>query len=174
MPFQELGYFKTSAIKASGFMNSKVEAYIKEEVSRQGHDVNDPLDGGLRVQWMKTAWNWAYERSLHQKRPGLCDIIEVGRRVEPHFNACGIRKCRVRVGPRLCPDPEDLPRLLDNLIENGVVLQPLEWYKEFELIHPFRDGNGRAGKILYSWIGQCMDDPKFPPNDLFGDPIMNP
>ena len=42
-----------------------------------------------------------------------------------------------------------------------------EWYLAYEWIHPFRDGNGRSGKILHNWLGGTLDDPVLVP-DYFG------
>lgn len=42
-----------------------------------------------------------------------------------------------------------------------------DWYVAYEWIHPFRDGNGRSGKILHNWIGGTLDDPVLVP-DYFG------
>jgi fido (protein-threonine AMPylation protein) len=43
-------------------------------------------------------------------------------------------------------------------------MTPDEAYLEFEEIHPFVDGNGRAGKIIFNWLADSLGDPKMPPN----------
>jgi len=35
-----------------------------------------------------------------------------------------------------------------------------DWYLAYEWIHPFRDGNGRSGKVLHNWLGGTLDDPE--------------
>lgn len=42
-----------------------------------------------------------------------------------------------------------------------------DWYLAYEWIHPFRDGNGRTGKILHNWLNETLDDPVLVP-DYFG------
>jgi hypothetical protein len=34
-----------------------------------------------------------------------------------------------------------------------------EWYAAFEFLHPFRDGNGRTGKILFNWLTGTLENP---------------
>ena len=41
---------------------------------------------------------------------------------------------------------------------------PEEAYFEFEYIHPFRDGNGRTGKIILNLLNRSMSDPIWPTN----------
>lgn len=56
------------------------------------------------------------------------------------------------------PPPEELPALLEDLVAfvNGEDLDPVSQaaiaHAQFEVIHPFADGNGRVGRILVAWI----------------------
>jgi Fic family protein len=94
--------------------------------------------------------------------------------IERNANAMGVRQCAVRVGSHSFPEWRNIPTLLERLWEKRDSLTPIEFYKEFELIHPFVDGNGRTGKILLNWLNGTLLNPIFPPADLFGHPIANP
>jgi hypothetical protein len=149
----------------------QVIGYCAEEVRRQGHNL-ETLDGIERVGWMLNAWSYALVRCSRPFEFG--DIIDIGKLVERYKNESGIRRLHVRVGPRLCPHPNEVSTLLDNLMGHASDMKPLEFYKAFEEIHPFVDGNGRTGKVLLNWMNGTLLAPIFPPNDLFGDWIENP
>lgn len=152
---------------------SPVVAYVTEEVSRQGHDVGT-RDGIQRVGWMLEAWTEALWRAEKGHTPTIAIAEMLGKMIEPERNEDGFRSCHVRVGMRQCPPPERVSSLLRTLFEQIDVLPPIEFYKGFEEVHPFRDGNGRTGKILLNWLNGTLLDPVFPPSDLFGHPIRNP
>lgn len=56
------------------------------------------------------------------------------------------------------PPPDELPVLLDDLVsyvnraDLDVVSQAAVAHAQFEIIHPFADGNGRIGRVLIAWI----------------------
>ena len=64
-------------------------------------------------------------------------------------------------------DPSLIIRALINLV-NAIDIEPIPFYKEFEEIHPFIDGNGRVGSILYNWMMGTLHTPTAPP-DVFGE-----
>lgn len=59
----------------------------------------------------------------------------------------------------------EIPRLIESLdkafLNNR--LTPEEYYQEFESIHPFSDGNGRIGAIIYNSLKGTLDAPIHPP-----------
>ena len=56
------------------------------------------------------------------------------------------------------PPPEEVPALLDDLVayvngdEVDAVSQAAIVHAQFEVIHPFADGNGRVGRVLIAWV----------------------
>jgi len=145
--------------------------YVTEEVRRQGHDIHT-LDGIERVGWMLDAWSQAL--LWGRLKPELGDAIELGRMVEREKNRNGLRTVNVWVGDRPCPPPSEIEARLTRVFELRVEMSPLQFYREFEEVHPFVDGNGRTGKILLNWLNGTLLTPIFPPDDFWGRPITNP
>lgn len=154
-------------------ISAPVIEYVTEEVSRQGHDVT-ALDGIARVGWMLNGWSYALTELAIGRGPSMSDALLLGQLVEPLKNRQGWRTCGVRVGSRVCPPDGQVPDLVRVLFDQTAALKPLQFYREFELIHPFVDGNGRCGKILLAWLSGKLLNPEFPPDDFWGHPIRNP
>jgi len=153
---------------------SPVVSYVTEEVRRQGYDVTK-LDGIERVGWMLNAWTVALRKFQLNVLIEVDHIALLGTMVEQRINAGGFRKGDVRKGTdvvNVAPD-EIVPRL-KRLMRLMPSMSPLEFYREFELIHPFYDGNGRTGKILLNWRANTLLAPTFPPHDFWGHWIENP
>jgi len=67
------------------------------------------------------------------------------------LHSAGWRKVNVEVGLHLPPEYLRVPDLmgtLQDLYTIADVEDLIEWYKDFETIHPFQDGNGRVGGII--------------------------
>lgn len=151
-----------------------IPEYCAEEVWRQGHDLGE-LDGVERVGWMLDAWSYMIYTGRHARTLLTEDVVALGTRVERYKNRRGLRTCEVRVGNSIPPRAVDVPNLLADLLARQAELAPLDFYRQFELIHPFEDGNGRVGKVLLNWKnGTLLNDPIFPPGDFWGTTILNP
>lgn len=145
--------------------------YITEEVERQGHNTRT-AQGVWRVVWMLDAWKYM------QWQVGsdfiIDDIELLGKLVEPAKNKDGFRQCQVFVGGHIPPPPKEIRERLERWYDLRKQMTAIEAYKEFEIIHPFVDGNGRVGKIILNWLNMTLHAPIFPPKDLWGHPIANP
>lgn len=128
--------------------------------------------GELSVGWMIDAWWYAYRR--RDQSIQFEDVVALGQFVEPNVNN-GLRTVNVRVGSSVKLNW----RLVDSALETLLVNQPkladaaeidvTEWFRQYEEIHPFRDGNGRTGSLLYNWLRGSLGDPVHVPN-LWNDP----
>lgn len=103
---------------------------------------------------------WAYLDScelLHH-----ADIMRVQKMITLHQplapNARGYYRgmagnnVNVTVGGRLAPDHSYVPDLMNGWLLDTPEMTPLVSHIRFESIHPFVDGNGRTGRMLYWYI----------------------
>lgn len=161
--------------KVSEF-NAEFEREVpKDVVVWASYEVNRQREDATKVPDMVAAWQYAYYRSqvLPEKPFNLTDILVLGYLVKPDVNQQGIRRYNVTVGWDQKLDWPQVPRALTNLVEHGLdSLNPTDWYREFEEVHPFGDGNGRVGSILFNWLQDSLGSPKFPP-DVYDPDFFN-
>lgn len=129
------------------------------------------MSGERSVAWMVQAWEYAQDNCGVQ--PTVNDVLILGGLVEPFKNVAGFRTVGVRVGWDVKGDWRDVPRQMVNLMEGQNSLTPNEFFKAYEEVHPFVDGNGRTGAILFNWLGGTLDNPEWPFN-FWNDPRRLP
>jgi len=93
----------------------------------------------------------------------------IGKDLGQHFDAIPgrFREDHRTVGPYKCPDPKDVPELVDALCRwlrdefqytrghqpfGDAVIEAIVTHVYVEWIHPFGDGNGRTGRLLEFYI----------------------
>jgi hypothetical protein len=123
------------------------------------------MSGERSVGWMVEAWCYAQRA---QRPIVVDDVLRLGVLVEPGENANGYRQVGVRVGWDVKPGWRLVPRQMENLLEAQDRLTPEEFFFQYEEVHPFRDGNGRTGQVLYNWLKGTLHDPDWAPN-FWGD-----
>jgi hypothetical protein len=125
--------------------------------------------GEMSVAWMLNAWDFA--QYVTRKGGSLTQsiVLHLGALIEPRKNARGFRTCPVSIGHDLLDNQRVVPHQIETLVVNQDFMKPAEFFKEFETIHPFVDGNGRTGAILYNWLNGSLDNPVWPPN-FWNDP----
>ncbi len=130
------------------------------------------MSGEKSVSWMLNAWAHAQIISAPLV---IDDIVILGQLVEPLKNAEGFRRCNVRVGASIKPDWSRVPILMAEFLhsEDWAHEDPAEWFRTYEEIHPFVDGNGRTGVILFNLLNGTLDKPVWPPN-FWDDPRRTP
>jgi Fic family protein len=90
----------------------------------------------------------AHVLKLHRIMAG--DVMDQGK-------AGQYRDIRVKVANYIAPRPEDVKPMMSDLLdwwnkqEISPVLSSSIVHHQFEIIHPFADGNGRAGRMLSLW-----------------------
>jgi len=155
----------------------KFEADLKPENESKQKDIIEVLNYRVATRYAK---EWL-DRSLPFTLPMVCsiqkDLISGVRGKDKKPGE--IRKEQVWIGPQKCkiedatyvpPEPLVLRDYLDNLfafIETDkpeTMIQTAILHAQFEIIHPFMDGNGRTGRILiplFLWYKKRLTSPMF-------------
>ena len=103
------------------------------------------------------------EKNAKRRAIGHTEVLKLHRimagEVMDQGTAGEYRAIRVKVGDYIAPRPEDIRPMMSDLLEwwnkDAAKISPIMSaaivHHQFETIHPFADGNGRAGRMLSLW-----------------------
>lgn len=102
--------------------------------------------------------SYAWQRLMREDDFHMSNLVRLHYDLMHQLNpriAGRIRMCQVRVGDYVCPNPSALSILIPIWFDKHSKAETEEDIKKahiaFEVIHPFEDGNGRAGRIIMNW-----------------------
>ena len=126
--------------------------------------------GEMSVSHLIDATLFAIGTKALKPEINVSTIQMLGRTIDSR-NDDGFRQQPVWIGNEALLDWGAISAEIDFWIEDQSLVTPTEAFKRFEEIHPFIDGNGRTGAILYNWLNGTLEPGKlvFPPN-VFRDP----
>lgn len=103
------------------------------------------------------------EKNAHRKSITHSEVLKLHRilaaEVMDQGTAGQYRKIRVRVGDYIPPPPDQVRAMMSDLLfwwntdagKVSALLGAAIVHHQFEIIHPFADGNGRVGRMLGLW-----------------------
>lgn len=127
---------------------------------------NGQKPGDLIYENHLNALEMALDNSWELYEGSSCDLHRILTRGVPFFEDYGAsgryRTVDVWIGHEICPSPIIIPQLMNtwfNITQkliNESIKNPLEiaWISHhmLEVIHPFIDGNGRTGRLIFNKV----------------------
>lgn len=122
--------------------DARLEAFLRESNAIEGIH-RDPYQHELVTA----------ARFLEMETLTLQDLNDVQQAFAPGHVLRDRPGLDVRVGQYVAPrgGPEIRTRLTDLLAGCGRQATPYQTHIAFEMLHPYTDGNGRTGRILWAW-----------------------
>ncbi|MBR9701190.1 Fic family protein [Candidatus Woesearchaeota archaeon] len=146
--------YNTNAIEGSTITLEETRELLEKEIAP-----NKPLRDVKEAEQHAKLFREILSKEISLTQKTLLDWhAKLFTETKPDI-AGSLREYRVRVGPYVAPDWQDLPELLKEFfiyVKKSKELHAIERaariHYRFEKIHPFGDGNGRIGRLITNYV----------------------
>lgn len=162
--------FKRHPVFPEG-LTEKDKELINQQCQNQHATKPEQIEGFARAYAKAKAYAEKQEWPIFGEKAEAL-ILEFAEMIEPR-NKDGYRTTPVTfANMNRAVSPDVVPRAMTMFAEAyaEAELAPAHLYEEFQKIHPFEDGNGRVGDLLWK-IAMARENGEWPetlPPDLFG------
>ncbi len=190
------GVFLSPLETKEAVLSSKIEGTVttidevlKYEVDLKPEDVNKERDIAEVLNYrsaMRKARDWLSDgmpfnvsliKAIHgELMTGVRGKDKQPGKLRSEQNWIGSLNCSLDQASYIPPEPLSVPHYLEELIQyvnsydDEVLIQCAILHAQFEIIHPFLDGNGRTGRILiplFLWFKNRIMTPSFYISEYF-------
>ena len=147
--------FESNAIEGSKLSQKEVAAIIKKQYIKKSIDQKEIIEVHNSIKAFKLI------RSNNFKLNQL-SIINLHKLVTQGLDIpTGYKKQKIIVNNKETVAPKDVRKSMSNLInwwqkqkkeKQHPFILAIKFHAKFEYIHPFSDGNGRVGRLLFIWM----------------------
>ena len=172
----DTGEFKTEIVKPKVPTVANSTLLKAEKAKESSKRISDACKiecdrqkvGPTEHRYLIDAYNLILTKEWRDKKKlSLAEILTLSSMVEPE-KAKGLRRTPVTFANGTSGlSPDLIPRALEALLEGQEEIPLDVFVKEFLVIHPFVDGNGRTAFLLYNLLAKNFDYPVALP-DYFG------
>lgn len=130
-----------------------IKKYIKASNEIEGiYDPNEDLQSLNAWAYLEQLTTLSHVDIMRVQKIITINQTDLAPNARGYYRGMAGNNVNVSVGGRLAPDHSYVEDLMKNWLLDVPEMTPLTAHIRFEAIHPFVDGNGRTGRMLYWFI----------------------
>lgn len=134
------------------------DLFEKNTLYTSGHHVDDIIEGKNHFKLFDFMLDTIKEPLTERLIKEYHQLLKKNTSDEANYGAGKYKGIPNIVGDQATAEPHEVEDLMNRLVNENTIkslMDILSFHHQFELIHPFQDGNGRVGRIIM--FRQCLE-----------------